>query len=93
MKKQKIKPLPVAKEFADYFVSRAKRVMGIKTSEYRSISMDYWLESGHIWVWFFAKSKGGILARVEFNHDGTVSQKKDNREELRKLTAERGDKQ
>ena len=45
MKKPKIKPLPVAKEFTDYFVSRAKRVMGIKTSEYRDISIDYWLDS------------------------------------------------
>lgn len=93
MKKPKIKPLPVAKEFADYFVSRAKREMGIKTSEYRSISMDYWLSSGHVWVWFFEKETGNILARVEFDHDGHVTTKKDNREELRKLAAERGDKQ
>ncbi len=93
MKKPKIKPLPVAKDFADYFVSRAKRVVGIKTSEYRSISMDYWLASGHVWVWFFAAQDGGILAKVEFDHDGHVILKTDHREELRKLAAERGDKQ
>ncbi len=93
MKKEKIKPLPVAKDFADYFVSRAKRLMKIKTSEYRSISMDYWLRSGHVWVWFYAEPGGGILARVEFDHDGHVTKKVDNREELRKLAAERGDKQ
>ena len=91
MEKQKVKPLPVAKDFADYFVSRAKREMGIKAPEYRSISLDYWLSSGHIWVWFYAKPGDGILARVEFDHDGKVTKKADNREELRKLAAGRGE--
>ena len=87
MKKGKIKPLPVAKDFADYFVSRAKRLMGIKAREYRSISLDYWLSSGHIWVWFYAAPDGGILAKVEFDHDGHVILKTDYRDELRELAA------
>ena len=79
MKKEKIKALPFVTEFIAYFECRARRVLGVKKVEYRSISIDVYSRSGHIWVWFFKKPEGDILGRVQFTSDGRVYEKVDNR--------------
>jgi len=70
MKKQKNKPLPVVKEFADYFIRRARRVLKMKVADYDSVHIEYWDDTGKVWVWFHSSARKGIVARVDFHING-----------------------
>jgi len=77
MKEKKINPLPLVKAFTDYFIRRAKRILKIKNSEFTSITLDVFIRSGHIWIWFH--SRNGIVAKVEFESNGRKIVKTDYR--------------
>jgi len=76
MKKGKIKPLPFVKEFSDYFVRKARRVLGVKGSEIEKSSVEIHPERGTIWVWLHCKDD---LVRAQFYFDGQCYHKYDNR--------------
>lgn len=78
MKKEKIKSLPIIEDFIIYIVRRAKRVLKIKDSEFKSISIDVHPERGTIWVWFHMPEK--VIARVQFYVDGRCYEKSEYRE-------------
>jgi len=69
MKEEKIKPLPFVKEFSDYFVNRAKRILKLRNVEFDNINIDFWDHLKEIWIWFF-KDGLGIIARAQFTIDG-----------------------
>ena len=74
MKKAKIKPFPAVKKYAQYFKSRAKRVLGLTKAEYDSYHIDlHDLES--VDVWFFSGTK--VLARAKFTSDGKIADSDD----------------
>lgn len=74
MEKSKIKPFPVVKKYAQYFKSRAKRVLGLKKAEYDSCHIDlHDLET--VDIWFFKGMK--VLARAKFTSDGKIADKDD----------------
>ena len=77
MKKQKIKPLPVVKEFANYIVTRAKRVLKISNKEFETVSIDVHPERRTIWVWFHNLEK--VIARAQFYCNGQCYEKIDYR--------------
>ena len=77
MKKEKIKALPVVIKYAEYFIRRAKRVLKLKDVDIDHIGIDFIGRSGQICVWIHGKDK--ILARAQFESDGTVIDKYDNR--------------
>lgn len=81
MKKAKIKTLPFIKEFADYFVRRARRVLKLKlkNGDYDHMGMDVHPDDGTIWVWVYGPKE--IVGRAQFNFDGRCYHKVDNREE------------
>jgi len=76
MKEEKIKSLPLVKEFSNYFVRRGKRVLGLKKSEYDYTSIDI-TGSGKIWVWFFGSER--VIAWTQFYQDGRFFCRVDNR--------------
>ena len=78
MKKEKIKPLPFVKEFSDYFLRRAKKVLKVKRSEIETSSVEIHLERGTIWVWLHCKDG---LIRAQFYLDGQCYNKYDDRKE------------
>jgi len=69
VKKEKIKPLPFVKEFSDYFFRRAKKILKLKNSEFKSFSVELWNTGKNIWVWFYGENSV-IVARVTFTTDG-----------------------
>jgi len=69
VKKEKIKPLPFVKEFSDYFFRRAKKILKLKNSEFKSFSIDTWSSGKYLWVWFYGENSV-IVARVTFTVDG-----------------------
>lgn len=77
MKKRKIKPLPVVKEFTDYFLRRTQRVLKMKASDMHHTSIDVHPEEKTIWVWVHGKE--AIIARAQFTFDGRCYSKTDNR--------------
>lgn len=83
MKKDKIKPLPIVKAYADYFVRRAKRILKLKESDYNNINIDFYGRSGMICVWIHGKDS--IIARVEFESDGKIRDKYDYRQLRKKI--------
>ena len=80
MKAKKLESLPCVKEFSNYFVRKAKRVLGVKNSEFNSIHIDL-IELESIEVWFFAETK--VLARAQFTGRGQLKDKWDNRKEAK----------
>jgi len=68
MKKEKVKPLPMVTVFIDYFVRRAKRVLGLTNADFKTVSIDVHPERGTIWVWFHVPES--VLARAQFYFDG-----------------------
>ena len=66
MKKEKIKQLPVFKEFWNYFLRRAKKVLKLRNSEFEAVHID--IKDKEIQLWFFVKTN--IVARVQFTPDG-----------------------
>ena len=81
MKEEEIKPLLFVEEFSDYFVKRARRVLKLKNSEFKTASIDVHPERGTIWVWFHTTEK--VIGRAQFNFDGRCYQKLDNRKEAK----------
>lgn len=77
MKKQKIKALPVVKEFANYIIGRAKRVLKISNEEFETVSIDVHPECGTIWVWFHYPTM--VIGRVQFYFNGRCYEKTDYR--------------
>lgn len=77
MKKEEIKSLFIVKEFTDYFVRRAKKVLKVKNSEIETTGIDVHPERGTIWVWFHCKHN---LIRAQFYFDGQCFDKYDDRE-------------
>jgi len=77
MKKEKIKPLPVVKAFALYWLRRARRVLKLKQSEYDSFHIDYMHTENIVEVWFFSET--AIVAWAIFDHDGRTKRSQDNR--------------
>jgi len=69
MKEEIIKPLPLVKEFSDYFVNRAKKILKLKNSEFKSFGIDIWNSGKNLWVWFYGENSV-IVARVTFTADG-----------------------
>ena len=69
MKEGKIKPLPIFKEFLNYFFRRAKKILKLKNSEFKSFSIDIWSSGKYLWVWFYGENSV-IVARVTFTIDG-----------------------
>lgn len=76
MKKEKIKALPVVIKYVEYFVRRAKRVLGLTNSEYNEYHVDL-INSEDVEVWFFKKT--GIVAQVKFTADGRKKDTMDRR--------------
>ena len=79
MSEKEIQPLPFVKQFSDYFVRRAKRVLKLKDSEFKTVSIDLHPERGTIWVWFHEPAR--IVARAQFYFDGRYFDKLDYRKE------------
>ena len=77
MKGKTIKALPFVKEFADYFVRRAKRVLKLRNEDFKTSSIDVFVERGTIWVWFHNPDK--IDGRAQFKFDGRCYYKVDYR--------------
>ena len=76
MKKREIKPVPVAIKYAEYFVRRAKRVLGLMNSEYEEYHVDL-INLEDVEVWFFKRT--GIVAQVKFTADGRKKDTMDRR--------------
>lgn len=79
MKKEQIKALPLVNDFINYFSRRAKRVLKIKNSEFRNLSIDIDPDPKRmtIWVWFYISEK--VIARVQFYFNGRCFKKTDYR--------------
>ena len=76
MKKEKIKPLPCYKEFFNYFVARAKRVLKLKNEQFESVNIEThtaYPKTGNIEVWFFGRNK--VIAKATFHEDGRIASK------------------
>ena len=69
MKEEKIKPLPIVKEFSNYFLRRAKKILKLKKSGFESFSVELWNTGKNVWVWFYGENSV-IVARVTFTTDG-----------------------
>ncbi len=67
MKKEKIKPLPVVKAYADYWIRRARKVLKVKKGEYKSVNVDY-TTRGFVYVWFHREHD--VVAHATFTLDG-----------------------
>ncbi len=78
MSEEKIKPLPFVKEFADYFIQRAKRVLKLKNKDFDTIHIDYYncTNPETIMVWFHRKSLERIVGSVNFTLDGKQKEEK-----------------
>lgn len=68
MKKQKIKPLPIVKAYALYWLRRARRVLKLRQSEHDAYHIDYMHSRDTVEVWFFSNTD--VIAWAIFNHDG-----------------------
>ena len=77
MKKEKVKLLPVIKDFVTYIVPRAKRVLRLKSADFDHMSIDVHPRDGTIWVWVHGKDE--IIGRAQFRFDGQCYSKVDNR--------------
>ena len=69
MKKGKIEPRPEVQEYAKYFRERAKRVLGLKDSDFESVDIDL-RELEEVEVWFFFKNENCDF--VTFTIDGRL---------------------
>ena len=72
MEKGKIEPRPEVQEYAKYFRERAKRVLGLKDSDFYECHIDL-VNMETVEVWFFFKTKG--TSRAEFMADGRLKGK------------------
>ena len=73
MNKEKTKPLPVVKAFTDYFVHRAKRVLGLTNADFATVSIDAHPERRTVWVWFHVPER--VIARAQFYFNGQCYEK------------------
>ncbi len=69
MKEEKIKPLPIVKEFSNYFFRKAKKILGLKNAGFKSFSVELWNTGKNVWVWFYGENSV-IVARVTFTTNG-----------------------
>jgi len=76
-KRSKIKPVRELKEFVEYFIQRAKRVLELTKKEYDSFHIDL-IDLKSIEVWFFNDTR--IVAMVKFIADGRKIETDDKRE-------------
>lgn len=67
MKEEKIKPLPIVKAYADYWIKRGKKVLKIKKGQYKKVNVDY-TSRGFVYVWFHGEDE--IVANATFTLDG-----------------------
>lgn len=72
MKKEKIEPRPEVQEYAKYFRERAKRVLGLKESEFYECHVDL-INLESVEVWFFSETKDPSSAK--FTTDGRLKKK------------------
>ena len=68
MEKEKIKPLPVVRVYAQYWLRRARRVLKLRKSEYDCFHIDYMHTDNNVDVWFFCETD--VIAWAIFNHNG-----------------------
>lgn len=67
MKKEKIKALPIVKAYADYWIRRGERVLKVKKSQCKAVTVDY-SSRGFVYVWFHGED--AIIAHTSFTLDG-----------------------
>jgi len=65
-----IKNLPVVKAFAEYFIRKAKKDLGIGRGFYKTASVEY-STRGMIYVWFFPYADITPPLHITYNADGT----------------------
>ena len=68
MKKAKIKPRPAVKEFEEYFLRRAKRVLKLKKGDFDSYHVEYLSTRQIIKVWLFVDCS--VIGHAEFDVAG-----------------------
>lgn len=70
MRETPIKNLPVVKAFAEYFIRKAKKDLGIRRGYYKTASVEY-TTRGKVYVWFFPPTEITPPLHITYNADGT----------------------
>jgi hypothetical protein len=70
MAKGPIKNLPIVKAFAEYFIRKAKKDLGITRAFYKTATVEY-STRGIVYVWFFPPDSGTTPIHITYNADGT----------------------
>ncbi len=63
-----INHLPVVKDFALYFIRKAKKDLKIKRADYKTVGVEY-NTRGMVYVWFHAH--GAVVGSITYKADGT----------------------